>query len=439
MKTKAKQRFTTIILIIVLAALASITIGIGRQNVDSVFAEENPETATFVEQSLVQDALEKNKPDEIFSYKTIFLEYYNKAKELSLGQRKICSFEEFCNNYYLSSYKLYDYMMAVANGEDLFVNNESNGINGGISTYDSSSIPNAYYMQGAFGDFDRTPIGIFDKPPVYLTYDFFSSVRNGDIIYETKTTLNTGHCAIITDSSHLLSDGSCYVRTLEAVSKGVGYGYLDDDRMVDYGVIILRVNGVTDRIINDAVYFSKRQIGKAYEIHFDNKLNYDINSETWYCSELVYAAYLYAGKYISINWSFCLLPSNLYDSPDTYTINVEDRFLKIKNCGKTGGKWRILVTNQNNYTITVKYNKKMCFAKDAENWSGLRDIKEVTVSANSAIDLLIDTNFFASTVVFGYIPNGTNQVLLVTYANELSVNGGMAVYNNVLMGTEWNK
>lgn len=104
-------------------------------------------------------------------------------------------------------------------------------------------------------------------------------------------------------------------------------------------------------------------------------------------------------------------------------------YLTISNAGKSGSSWKINIKNPFSESITVYYNAKMCFDDDAKKWTGLNDVKSVTIGANQTKQVSISENFFATTVAFSYINSGER---LITYANSLTTSGGIKVMNSVV-------
>lgn len=147
--------------------------------------------------------------------------------------------------------------------------------------------------------------------PFEFSKDSFNEQRNISFFF------NAGHNAMIVDMAHSGYYGS-YMQTIEAVGGGVQYGFLDDLRMAEYKIKILRVSGATSTVRNNAIYFIRAQLGKPYYLN-TFRLNTSIDSLEWYCSELVYAAYKYAGIDIGVKqgsngliilaWAVCLLIS----------------------------------------------------------------------------------------------------------------------------------
>lgn len=104
-------------------------------------------------------------------------------------------------------------------------------------------------------------------------------------------------------------------------------------------------------------------------------------------------------------------------------------YLTISNAGKSGSSWKINIKNPFSESITVYYNARMCFDDDAKKWTGLNDVKSVTIGANQTKQVNISENFFATTVAFSYINSGER---LITYANSLTTSGGIKVMNSVV-------
>lgn len=87
---------------------------------------------------------------------------------------------------------------------------------------------------------------------------------------------------------------------------------------------------------------------------------------------------------------------------------------------KSGNTWRIQVANLKNSAVEVIYNAKMCNGGDAENWTGLTDIKVINISANSSQIVDVQENGTSTHIAFSYI-NGSERV--ITYSYGLDVNG----------------
>lgn len=112
------------------------------------------------------------------------------------------------------------------------------------------------------------------------------------------------------------------------------------------------------------------------------------------------------------------------------TAQWSEAFLTIENLGFDGG-WKIRVTNTSSTTITVDYNKKMCFLGDAQKWTGLKDTEDFDLAPGESKildgDEVIKENWFATSVTFSYVANNYRYI---TYANELDTDCTMTVYHN---------
>ncbi len=157
----------------------------------------------------------------------------------------------------------------------------------------------------------------FEEKPIYGTYDLLNTVQPGDIIFEKNraevpaTPYFLHHVMIVKgiyEETHMINgkaETSRYIRTIEATSKsddlpdkagGVVYGVLDDQRFDYTEATILRVPEATALQKNVAIQFMRSQLGKPYHISIDflqhkNRLS---SRENWYCSTLVWAAYMNA-------------------------------------------------------------------------------------------------------------------------------------------------
>ena len=165
------------------------------------------------------------------------------------------------------------------------------------SSGSSSGAGEYYYNTGGKGKDAAT----------YDRYLLLRCVENGDIIYESEGGGGlTGHIAVVHKFiTHTIYNYSTTgprvvteIQLIEAIDKGVCYGLLDDKRCDDKGVSILRSKQLTSAKWSSIRYFLEKQIGKDYLLVLFRK-NTSINSKTWYCSELVWAAYMYAGIDIS--------------------------------------------------------------------------------------------------------------------------------------------
>lgn len=156
--------------------------------------------------------------------------------------------------------------------------------------------------------------------PSYTKYNLMSVVQKGDIVQETQGAIAqfTGHIAIIEGRFWDTKQMCYYLRTVESAIDGVVYGVLDDTRYDERGTKIHYVTSATQTQINNAVTFCINQLGKPYNwtaIVTQSDYCWTSSSATsWYCSELVWAAYYNQGinlnETVDLNGS--LIPRNIY-------------------------------------------------------------------------------------------------------------------------------
>ena len=97
--------------------------------------------------------------------------------------------------------------------------------------------------------------------------------------------------------------------------------------------------------------------------------------------------------------------------------------------GKNGSTWKIKITNPYSTGQTVQYNAKMCTLSDAENWSGLQDIRSVYISKGGSAIVDISENSFAPAIAVSFVI-GSNRI--VRYADNLNTNTTMTLHRNTL-------
>ncbi len=136
------------------------------------------------------------------------------------------------------------------------------------------------------------------KEATYRKYKLLQNVKKGDIIFEGNGGFGiTGHIAVV-EGIYSRGDGTQYIRLIEAIENGVVRSILDDKRVVDKDVTVLRVKDATTTQINNAVSFCVSQLGKKYKLDFAKDTSK--NEKDWYCSELAWAAYKNQGIDIEV-------------------------------------------------------------------------------------------------------------------------------------------
>ena len=141
------------------------------------------------------------------------------------------------------------------------------------------------------------------EKPYYGDYDLINQVQPGDILYEDAGGFGiTGHIAIIEGINYDSQHDTYYISVIEAIGyisnnagdgDGVCVGVLDDKRFTDRRGSIYRLTGVNNVDTQGAVRFCRSQIGKNYDL--DLKKNTSSGELSWYCSELIWAAFYFLG------------------------------------------------------------------------------------------------------------------------------------------------
>lgn len=345
-----------------------------------------------------------------------------KANKRILEKNSLISSTGF-NGSDLSEGRIFAYDEPLSSLENGF-NNNSN-----VSTISSSNdenyiLKNINYSNSQEVNATYTNSNCFVRKPVYKDHSYYDNVQVGDIIIETKcqnflltnVVNNPGHVALVVEKNANSAYGN-YIKTIEVVGGGVQYGFLDDDRFINFGVEIYRPYLDYYGSINIAIDFAKSQLGKPYS--FDGKRTQTSPDSTkWYCSELVYAAYLSALVRVGdINSSGSVMPydilycSNLYVVPFYYFVDIRiNRYYGNKD------GYYLEVFNATNEEITLFYNSKMCYFKDAAYWTNLKDVKNVRMKPNSSFNVSISTNRFADAFAFSVI-RGSKR--LITSGSEV--------------------
>ena len=160
--------------------------------------------------------------------------------------------------------------------------------------------------------------------PDYSQYNLYATVKKGDVIFEAKGFFGiTGHIAIVEGKYYNAALGVNYIRIIEAIEDGVVRSCLDDTRVNDKDVTLLRVSGATSSIVDAAVEFCIGELGSSYSLDFQKDTS---SSETdWYCSELVWAAYYNQGIDIEVagNGEPGITPRDIKNCELTYTVNFK--------------------------------------------------------------------------------------------------------------------
>lgn len=150
----------------------------------------------------------------------------------------------------------------------------------------------------------------------YNKYSILSTVTKGDIIHETTggCAEYIGHIAIVEGKFWDSTYEQYYIRTIEAVKKYVTHGVLDDSRYDDRGITIYHIPLAISPERSAAVSFCMVQLGKEWTLIKMpmNPCSSSSDTQKWYCSELVWAAYYNQGY----NLNGTTIPNHYYTPND---------------------------------------------------------------------------------------------------------------------------
>ncbi len=174
------------------------------------------------------------------------------------------------------------------------------------------AIPKWYYNTGL----------TLPRKPNYSKYKLLSNVKVGDVIFEANGGFGiTGHIAIVEGEFYDKKLGVNYIRVIEAIADGVVRSVLDDERIVDKDVAVLRAQK-HQAITQNAVDFCISQLGKSYCL--DLCKDTSKNEKDWYCSELVWAAYYNSGLNLETSSTYNEPGISPRDLKSSYSLSVVD-------------------------------------------------------------------------------------------------------------------
>lgn len=167
--------------------------------------------------------------------------------------------------------------------------------------------------------------------PKYSKYNLLSAVKKGDIIYEAEGGYGvTGHASIVEGVYYDTNYSKFYIQIIESIGSSSGSGYgcgvcrsvFDDDRCDERRASVWRVDSATEAQIYAAVEFCYNQIGKDYSLAPSHSTSPDTSS--WYCSELVWAAYHNQGiVLVEEDWGY-VYPDELKNSELTSEVFIRE-------------------------------------------------------------------------------------------------------------------
>ena len=105
--------------------------------------------------------------------------------------------------------------------------------------------------------------------------------------------------------------------------------------------------------------------------------------------------------------------------------------MKVSIAGKNDNTWLIELTNNTGSERTFEYNRRMCYAGDAQNWKGLEDVSSIVLAngAVTSIPLQITENFSATSIAISYMDGVYRKIF---YAYDLNTSGTMSAFASTI-------
>ena len=361
---------------------------------------------------------------------TYYLDYlHNNANQTEY------SFEEFEDNYY-SLFKgilVTDYVDITSkiSKENLqeYSNKVCNSKSGDVN------------FQLGCGKDTITSINRFHNGPPFYNVNYYNLIQNGDIFIENASG-HFYHVGVVSDIAYpygLTIQMGTYIQVIEAIndSNGVQFGYLDDQRIIDNQIEIYRYHlGLTTAEFYSIVFFLDEQIGDAYSLSYF--MNTSFYNDLWYCGELVYAAYLYAGIDIAPSYNpdddLYILGTDICEGTNAIVVVIErNRFLSLQLIGFNTTQYTVRVYNNASKLITIYYASSSVTSTNAKKWINLGTVQQTNISSGSYSDIVITKNSNQYIATSFCYTNLTRVERLITYAYVTSTYS-LLEYHNVIFG-----
>ncbi|MBP5092170.1 MAG: hypothetical protein J6328_06445 [Bacilli bacterium] len=404
--------------------------------------------------------MQKNEEKtEVISHNDLMWAYY----DLAVGdhERNEDDYDAFARGYYESdvSTTIQEYALAYAKDhgdydraravlvKDKKCSYNQTLVSGGGGGTDGSAED---YILKSTHNYEVTPASCFARQFYSNIFDY-SDLQMGDILYEAAGSIGgvTGHTALICDPKKQSAYGE-YVQTIEAVQPCVSFGFIDDNRILRFNASIFRVKNVTYHETLVATNFMMAQIGKPYNCTH-SPCNTSAWADSWYCSELVWAAY--NSIYIDLsgnnsNVKLAVAPAAIKGSDKLELLTLgyaafpggAESYLapclKVEITGKSGSSWKVKVRNYNKFAVTVLYNSKMCFLDDAKNWNNLSNVQRISCGADSySSQFTISENWFADSIGISFLKTvGNDSYRFITYGKNLNASSKtLSQWRNMLV------
>ncbi len=236
------------------------------------------------------------------------------------------------------------------------------------------------------------------------TWDMVNAVTHMGMIVQT---LKCGRVVNSNGNSEYFN----FIETVEAVASGVRFGVLDDERILRFGTKVLRVIYASQSERINAVSFMVSQVGKPYTLKILDDYQGPVwgeNNSTWYCTQLVFAAYYHAG--VNICRRFNCYSSDYFAGDGVARGNVIGHmiangdyvgdlqvqpnhyyaeYLTVEAGSKEGSYYNMEIHNNTNEDIIAAYYPQLCgFSAIASHFREVQ-FKHVKVPANSFVTVAV--------------------------------------------------
>jgi len=357
----------------------------------------------------------------VFSYRDLFQAYLDiviEAKEYA-GLENYLTLDEFIVDYREAGMHINEFVDFVI---DSYLSQDLNVVQHSLmqarnSEEDfsvmSSFLTPSYALTTRYS-YGVMPAHAFRRIPRYGLFDF-SEVRVGDIVHESKAGVffgalfgRAGHTAFIYDISRASVHGN-FIKTIEAVNTGVEFGFLDDTRVLNYGVVILRAT--YPRWGMETVReFIRAQLGKPWGLR-TYRVQDIFNVHFWSCGELVWAAFASAGSVIALIIQDALpTPFEIFLSRSTRVVPFPN-FLHLTLTAYNSGTRQFRVYNYSRENVRVYYNERLAFENHVRSWSNsLNHIQFIDMPPMSSRLVTIRTNVLASHAGFSFVRGGRRYI-----------------------------
>lgn len=132
------------------------------------------------------------------------------------------------------------------------------------------------------------------------------------------------------------------------------------------------------------------------------------------------------------DWTY--IPNILTDGSYQLTISIKGRtyeYCNLVNESKSGGTYTIRIENPNPIGVTFSYNTLMANSGDFQNWTGLGNLENVSISQHGSTTVYISENWFADAAGGSFVKGSIRHI---TYGNRLNLDGDGSItlyYNQV--------